>query len=202
MCRSHTSKKCCKNIEQEHQLKYIKHEEEKRNILSGRKRGSMRYKSVKKLKNYTAKEKRQFYRNTNSIRKQFKPNSVLCKDKSGNIIAETVDQLERWAQHFEEILNPSNVHLENHIHPSDAFEENVELDLDEMDIELAIKELKKYKAPETDGLPAQLFKYGGDILNKYLYKLISEIWTKEEMPADWKVGLICPIYKRRRSYRT
>jgi hypothetical protein len=47
-----------------------------------------------------------------------------------------------------------------------------------------------------DGLPTEVFKYGGDILNKYLYKLISEIWTKEEMPADWKVGLICPIYKK------
>jgi hypothetical protein len=60
-----------------------------------------------------------------------------------------------------------------------------------MDIELAIKELKNYKAPGTDGLPAQLFKYGGNI-----NKLISEIWTKEEMPADGKVGLMCPIYKK------
>jgi hypothetical protein len=41
-----------------------------------------------------------------------------------------------------------------------------------------------------------VFKYGGDILNKYLYKVISEIWTKEEMPVDWKVGLICPVYKK------
>jgi hypothetical protein len=65
-----------------------------------------------------------------------------------------------------------------------------------MDVELAIKELKNYKAPGTDGLPAELFKYGGDILNKYLYKLISEIWTKEQRPADWKVGLIWPIYKK------
>jgi hypothetical protein len=46
-----------------------------------------------------------------------------------------------------------------------------------------------------------VLKYGGGILNKYLYKLISEIWTKEEMPVDWKVGLICPIDKKRRSSR-
>jgi hypothetical protein len=120
----------------------------------------------------------------------------LCKDKRRNIVADTVDILERWAQHFEEVLNPNNVHPENHIHPSEEFEENVELDIDEMDVELAIKELKTYKAPGPDGLPAEVFKYGADILNKYLYKLISEIWTKEEMPVDWKVGLICPIYKK------
>jgi hypothetical protein len=51
--------------------------------------------------------------------------------------------LERRAQHFEEVLNPNSVHLEKHIHPSEAFEENVQLDIDEMEFELAIKELKK-----------------------------------------------------------
>jgi hypothetical protein len=101
----------------------------------------------------------------------------LCKDRRGNIIAETVDILERWAQHFEEVLNPNNVHLENHIHPSETFEENLELDVDEKGVELAIEEVKNYKAPKPDGLPAQVFKYGGDILNKYLYKLTSEMWT-------------------------
>jgi hypothetical protein len=190
------TKRCCKNTEQEHQLKYIRHEEGKRNILSRRKRGSMRKRCEEVEELHPAKEIRQFYQNTNSIQKRFKPNSLLCKDKQGNIIAETADTLERWEQHFEEVLNPNNVHLENHIHPSEVFEESVKLDRDEMDIALAIKELKNYKALGPDGLPTELFKYGGDILNKYLYKLISEILTKEEMPVDWKVGLVCPTYKK------
>jgi hypothetical protein len=96
----------------------------------------------------------------------------LCQDKLGYIIAETVDVLERWAQHLEAVLNPNNAHPEYHIHLSEAFEGNVELDVD---IELAIKGLKNYKAPGPEGLPAEVFKYGGDILNKYLYKLMSEI---------------------------
>jgi hypothetical protein len=64
----------------------------------------------------------------------FKPNSLLFKDKRGNIIAETEDIRERWAQHFEEVLNPNNVHLQNHIHP-ETFAENIELGIDEMDVE-------------------------------------------------------------------
>jgi hypothetical protein len=99
-------------------------------------------------------------------------------------------------QHFEDVLNSNNVRLENHIHPSEAFEESVEMAIDEMDVESSIRKLKNFKAPGTDGLQAELFIYGGDILNKYLYKLISETGTKEETPADWKVGLICPIYKK------
>jgi hypothetical protein len=53
-------------------------------------------------------------------------------------------------QHFEEVLNPNNVHLENHVHPSEPFEEKKELDIDEMDVELAIKKLKNYKTPGPD----------------------------------------------------
>jgi hypothetical protein len=70
-------------------------------------------------------------------------------------MAETADILGRWAEYFEEILNPSNIHLEDHIHPSDEFEETVELNVEEMGIKLAIKELKKkIKTPRPDGLPA------------------------------------------------
>jgi hypothetical protein len=43
--------KCCRNIKQNHQFKYIRHEEEKRNILSGRKGRSIRNKGGKKKKN-------------------------------------------------------------------------------------------------------------------------------------------------------
>jgi hypothetical protein len=46
-----------KNIEQEHKLTYIKHEEGKRNTLFGRKRGNMRNKCVKKLKNFIQQKK-------------------------------------------------------------------------------------------------------------------------------------------------
>jgi hypothetical protein len=142
---------------------------------------------------YKAKETRKFHQNTNSIRKGFKPNARINEE---NIIEETVDILEKSAHKLEEVLNPYYVHIENHIHPSEDFEESVEMDIDEMDIELAIAELKNFKAPRTDGLPAELYKYGGHILNKYIYNLISETWTKEETPADWKVGLICPIYTK------
>jgi hypothetical protein len=48
--------KCCKSIGKEHQLANKKHEG-KRNILYGRKRGSMRNKGVKKLKNSIQQKK-------------------------------------------------------------------------------------------------------------------------------------------------
>jgi hypothetical protein len=49
-----------------------------------------------------------------------------------------------------------------------------------MDIELAIKELKNYKASGTDWLLEELFKYGGDIFNKYVYQLILKLGLKKK----------------------
>jgi sorting nexin-29 len=47
-------------------------------------------------------------------------------------------------------------------------------------------------------LTAELLKCGGPDLIRYLYRLINEIREREEMPEEWKTGLICPIFKKKR----
>jgi len=29
-----------------------------------------------------------------------------------------------------------------------------------------------------------------------IHSLIKIIWNKEEIPIDWKIGIVCPIYKK------
>jgi len=48
---------------------------------------------------------RKFYRDINNLRKDFKPSLTVCKSKNGNIIAEKGDILNRWKDHFHELLN-------------------------------------------------------------------------------------------------
>jgi hypothetical protein len=45
-------------------------------------------------------------------------------------------------------------------------------------------------------ITAELIKHGGQILLTRIHKLIYMIWDKERMPAEWKEGLICPIFKK------
>jgi hypothetical protein len=51
------------------------------------------------------KETRKFYRKVNIIRKGYKPGTGMCKDKMGNLVTGKKKVLQRWAEHFNELLN-------------------------------------------------------------------------------------------------
>ena len=52
--------------------------------------------------------------------------------------------------------------------------------------------MKNNKPAGYDGLVAELIKYGGKELHKRIHELIEEIWIKEEMPRECKIGVITP----------
>ncbi|KAJ4433510.1 hypothetical protein ANN_15819 [Periplaneta americana] len=63
-------------------------------------------------------------------------------------------------------------------------------------IEIAIENLKNYKSPGIDQIPAELIQEGGSALSKEIYKLVLAIWEKEIVPEQWKESIIVPIFKK------
>jgi hypothetical protein len=49
------------------------------------------------------------------------------------------------------------------------------------EVEVAVQKLKNYKAPGTDNIPAELFRYGGNELVKHLHTIIEDIWQNKKM---------------------
>jgi hypothetical protein len=65
-----------------------------------------------------------------------------------------------------------------------------------LEAEIAIGQLKRYKSPGSDQIPAELIQAGGEILLSAIHKLINSVWNKEELPDQWKESIIVPIHKK------
>jgi hypothetical protein len=50
-----------------------------------------------------------------------------------------------------------------------------------------------HKSPGIDQILAELIEAGGETLWCEVYKLINSIWSKEELPEQWKESIIVPI---------
>jgi hypothetical protein len=56
--------------------------------------------------------------------------------------------------------------------------------------------VKRFKCPGSDQISAKLLQAGGEILRYKIHKLIKFIWTKEELPGQWKESIIVPVRKK------
>jgi hypothetical protein len=62
------------------------------------------------------------------------------------------------------------------------------------EVEVAIRKIKRFKAPGSDQIPAELIQAGGETLQSEIHKLIMLIWNKEEQPHQWKESIVVPIH--------
>jgi hypothetical protein len=64
-----------------------------------------------------------------------------------------------------------------------------------VEVEIAIGKLKSYKSEGTYQIPTELIKAGSETLYSEIHGLICYIWSKEELPQQWKESIIVPIHK-------
>ena len=55
---------------------------------------------------------------------------------------------------------------------------------------------KSEMAP-VDGLPAKIYKYGGNQFLANLHQIIVCVWTSKEVPQQWKDATIITIHKKK-----
>ena len=61
----------------------------------------------------------------------------------------------------------------------------------------AIKQLQTGKAPGPDGIPAEVFKAGGEILITHLTRLFQVFWANDQLPQDFRDANIIHLYKNK-----
>jgi hypothetical protein len=120
----------------------------------------------------------------------------MCKNENNIVITQTNQILNRWKDYFCTILN---------LDIDDSFSNHrIQPTTDQTDVEISppsynevcsiINKWKSNKAGGTDNIIPELIKQGGRTLKQRIYKLILMIWEKDQLPNQWKEGIIFPLY--------
>ncbi|XP_068756851.1 uncharacterized protein [Montipora capricornis] len=130
------------------------------------------------------------YYTTRKLAGKFGHVNHTIKDKQGNILTTTEEQLHRWVEHFGEVLNrpppvgATDIPEADHLLPVNcAIPARTE-------ISSAIRKMKDGKAAGTDNIPAEVFKADINTTTEVFYELFKSIWEDEKSPTEWKEGLI------------
>ena len=115
------------------------------------------------------------------------------KDKNKNVLTTTGEQIKRWAEHFQEILNRPAPEETPDISPADS-ELPINCDaLSKAEIRKAITSLRNGKAAGPDSIPAEALKAGKETSVDMLHALVTKM---EDVPEQWKEWLIIKIPKK------
>ena len=125
-----------------------------------------------------------------------KPNlSKPIRNRDGIILAKLDEQLARWKEHFEEVLNrplqnnPPNLQQGSQLPIKDRW--NLQ-----GWIKSAIKSLKIGKVAGVDNIPPEAIRVGGEVSIEALHSLLNKIWRQEEIPDEWRKGLLVKLPKK------
>jgi hypothetical protein len=105
--------------------------------------------------------------------------------------------LENWKEYFNHLLNfvTQQAKSNTEVPLQDHDEEEIEIPTYKK-INNIISKLKRNKAPGPDCITSELIQSREYTLKLRIYNLILKIWNKEQVPEEWKEGIICPILKK------
>ena len=115
------------------------------------------------------------------------------------LITDKEKVLERWAEHFNGVLNrPSTINKEAIARLPQVPTKHSLADVPtEAEVEKAVKRLSSGKAPGADSIPAEIYSSGGPTMIRKLTELFQSMWNQEEIPQELKDASIVHLYKRK-----
>jgi len=117
-------------------------------------------------------------------RQQFKPRVNICRNEDGLLISNEQEMLDillngRKDNECDTFTTTSSNQMSKGKTQDTIYAPTTE------ELETACKKLKNNKAPQTDSIPAELLKFGGDRLKQWLKHMFTSIWINEEISEEW-----------------
>ena len=115
--------------------------------------------------------------------------NMLIKDRDGTKITDPAGCMRRWKDHFERLLNKPDQSIDPALQSTHPPPDTPVCCTDLVtctEVRYALRKLKKGRAAGDDGIPAELLQCGGECVITQLTALINLIYTKEQIPLQWR----------------
>ena len=123
--------------------------------------------------------------------------SPLRSSDGQNLFTDNTSILARWSEHFQTLFSANRTVQEtaiNCVPPIEALEEPPTLE----ELTVAIDQLNSRKAAGVDGIPPEIWKYGGPALHVKLHDLLVCCWEQGKLPQDLRDdAVIITLYKNK-----
>ena len=142
----------------------------------------------------------ELYTLTRQLSNQKKSRGSGIRSKDGDLLTKEDQVLERWKEHFEEVLNirSENIDIPEGCNigenPDIETIDTSQITIDE--VKRAIMKLKNGKSPGIDNINPELLKESLATSTSELQKLFNRVLEEREVPSDWKRSLIVKIPKK------
>ena len=104
--------------------------------------------------------------------------------------------LERWREYYQKLMNEENPRQGRNEQQAEVEDDITEITTAE--IEMALRNMKHWKATGLDNLPVEVWKSLGRTGVNFLKEAFNKITDEEEIPDIWRKSILIPIYKSKR----
>ncbi|CAF5059280.1 unnamed protein product, partial [Rotaria magnacalcarata] len=108
---------------------------------------------------------------------------IPVHDTNGLTLTNSKDQLNRWKEYFDEMLNVDT-----------TINEQI---LQQIPSPTAVGQIKNKKAPGKDDVPVELLKAGSHYIAEWLHEIIRDVWEQEVTVKEWTEAIIIRLYKNK-----
>lgn len=146
---------------------------------------------------------RTLYKNIQKLTNKGMRQSQPIRDRNGQLLTSTEEQINRWREHFNE-LNTRDHQQGQHTEDNPPSYSSNNLNTTRVnqqaptteEIIETINKLKNNKAEGADGIPAELYKATPNITGEFLKPILEQIWNTENITSEWKRGIIVKLPKK------
>ena len=134
-----------------------------------------------------------FWQTIRRLRRGRRETARVVLSKSGEPLTSNEDIVDRWKEHFEDLLNPLSA-------PSSM---ETELECPERtdsitvaEVTTAVKALRRGKAAGVDEIRPEMLKALDAVGIAWLTRLFGVVWREGSTPLDWQTGVVVPLFKK------